>query len=315
MAQTILGNLVMFTAMQTAMGSKLFPDVTTFFPKINGNLTMVTWAHAVNSHELLNAALKSDDVMMLEADVALGTLTNSNSTEVIPIMCHPPTNQSDLSLAQFLEMTLSDAKKGIKLDYKSTEAFEQSKSTLKLMRNNMTVPVWLNADILPGPVNATDQPVDAKVFLQGAMEVLPESTLSIGWTTRFGLLDDKRLVNGTYTTEQIEEMVKTVRENNVTQPITYPVRAGLVANDLEMMKTLLEKTSSNKPTLTIWSHADDVVDGAPLSTLIKTIGVDRVYIDVPQDIWKDIDLTSASHPRAPLALTVLLAGLALAKIL
>ena len=55
----------------------------------------------------------------------------------------------------------------------------------------MTVPVWLNADILSGPVNAssatdlTIKPVEPHEFLTLAATVLPESTLSIGWTTRY----------------------------------------------------------------------------------------------------------------------------------
>lgn len=47
----------------------------------------------------------------------------------------------------------------------------------------MTFPVFLNADILEGPANATKTPVDANAFLSGAVKVLPKSILSIGWTT------------------------------------------------------------------------------------------------------------------------------------
>jgi hypothetical protein len=45
-------------------------------------------------------------------------------------------------------------------------------------------PIFLNADILPGPVNATTIPLDPKAFLHDAAEVMPECTLSVGWTTR-----------------------------------------------------------------------------------------------------------------------------------
>lgn len=38
---------------------------------------------------------------MIEADVSLGTLT-STSNEVIPIMAHPPSIVSDLSLEMFI---------------------------------------------------------------------------------------------------------------------------------------------------------------------------------------------------------------------
>jgi hypothetical protein len=41
------------------------------------------------------------DIMMIEADISLGTLASSPS-EVIPIMAHPPSTVSDLSLEMFL---------------------------------------------------------------------------------------------------------------------------------------------------------------------------------------------------------------------
>lgn len=48
----------------------------------------------------------------------------------------------------------------------------------------LTFPVFLNADIFRGPVNATTTPLNAKEFLKGANETIPESIISVGWTTR-----------------------------------------------------------------------------------------------------------------------------------
>lgn len=45
-------------------------------------------------------------------------------------------------------------------------------------------PIFLNADILPGPVNATAVPLNASQFLKEANETIPDSVLSVGWTTR-----------------------------------------------------------------------------------------------------------------------------------
>lgn len=75
---------------------------------------------------------------MLEADVVVG---NTNNQTGIPIMAHPPANESDLSLDNFLtEFTLrSNNTKGIKLDFKSNEAFEISKSLLKKFRANVCI--------------------------------------------------------------------------------------------------------------------------------------------------------------------------------
>lgn len=87
------------------------------------------------------------DIQMIEADVIIGVHNNesvkitdpANATleqPKIPIMGHPPSNSSDLSFEQFLTKviefnTKNTTKKGIKLDFKSIEAVEQSMPILK----------------------------------------------------------------------------------------------------------------------------------------------------------------------------------------
>lgn len=77
---------------------------------------------------------------MLEADVVLGTITNTsgNATENIPIMGHPPEVTSDLSLEEFLESVVADGKRGVKLDFKSIEAFDGSRAILEKHRANVS---------------------------------------------------------------------------------------------------------------------------------------------------------------------------------
>lgn len=89
-------------------------------------------------------------------------------------------------------------------------------------------------------------------------------------------------------------MIDIVKGQNITQPITYPVRAGLAANDIEVMKSLIEKSSQKDVSLTIWSSEGDKVDAQKLSTLIKEIGVEKVYVDVPADLMKQLHLSGAS---------------------
>lgn len=75
---------------------------------------------------------------MIEADIVEGYLDNDlNKTESIPIMGHPPTNQSDISLHKFLTNIQKynednpNKMKGVKLDFKTTEIFIKSRSLLK----------------------------------------------------------------------------------------------------------------------------------------------------------------------------------------
>lgn len=96
---------------------------------------------------------------MLEADVIIGehkkldekklTPANQGQTKTatdggltdgkIPIMGHPPNTTSDLSLEEFVTAVIAhndkdenkDSKKGIKLDFKTTEAITKSVAFLK----------------------------------------------------------------------------------------------------------------------------------------------------------------------------------------
>lgn len=85
--------------------------------------------------------------MMLEADVVMGKLNNisgGNYTD-IPIMAHPPATESDLSLEDFLTISNTNGSKGIKLDFKSNEAFNNSKPILAKLRP--TVRIHTNASL------------------------------------------------------------------------------------------------------------------------------------------------------------------------
>lgn len=64
---------------------------------------------------------------------------NTSSSDLIPIMAHPPDKESDLSLDDFLKTVVQkkNATKGIKLDFKTIEAFNASKAILDTVRNNV----------------------------------------------------------------------------------------------------------------------------------------------------------------------------------
>ena len=74
------------------------------------------------------------EVSMLEADVVVGHLKGKDGPP-IPIMAHPPATTSDLSLADFLTgvaqyNNVNAKQKGVKLDFKSIEAFEKAQEII-----------------------------------------------------------------------------------------------------------------------------------------------------------------------------------------
>ncbi|XP_017854552.1 protein FAM151B [Drosophila busckii] len=265
------------------------------------NLTAISWAHAVNSQQLLAEALNAD-IDMIEADIVLGQLNGEG--EQLPVMAHPPANISDLTLEDFLHQIKAHnevhegAEKGVKLDFKSIEVFEGALDILDATIPKMSYPIWLNADIINGPVEAlSSTPVDPARFFAGCMRY-KQAVLSIGWTTRWG--PDYR--EGMYTDAQCSAMLQSIQDNNVTstgQPITFPVRAGIAAQSEEQLHKLLASVNStNECTLTIWSSAGDYVDVELLRKLIFSFGVERVYLDVPAELAAQLDLGNTGKATA-----------------
>ncbi|KAJ8976501.1 hypothetical protein NQ317_018445, partial [Molorchus minor] len=265
-------------------------DVAVFFPSINGNLTRITWAHAVNNQSYLTSTLNNTDIMMIEADIVLGTVNGTTSTTQIPVMAHPPANTSDISLATFLETinafntnnaTNTTSRKGVKLDFKTLEVFNQSLSIIS-QYDQGNYPLWINADIISGPINATTEPVNATQFLERASQ-FNNTVLSIGWTTEYG-----SNVTGNYSSDQIQSMLDVIVQNNVTQNITFPVRAGLAAESLSGMQSLIANVTNS--TLTIWSSEGDNVNVTNLRSLISKIGIRNVFVDVPVELSSQLRL-------------------------
>lgn len=79
---------------------------------------------------------------MIEADIVYGTLIDDDVLQ--PIMAHPPNNQSDLTLEDFLTKIMNFNKenvkgkqKGVKLDFKSTDVYSKSLPMLIELWGNM----------------------------------------------------------------------------------------------------------------------------------------------------------------------------------
>lgn len=142
-------------------------------------------------------------------------------------------------------------------------------------------PIWLNADIIKGPVDSKAKPVDANQFLQGAAK-FPNHTLSLGWTTNWG----KSSKSGKYVDDHIDHMLTALEQNKFNEtkhPITFAVRAGIAASSLDTLQRLLK--AIDRGTLTVWSSPNDAVNVDELKKVISAIGYDRVYVDVPKDLY------------------------------
>ena len=60
----------------------------------------------INQLFFFNRSCVSAQVMMVEADVMLGTVKGSADPTEVPIMSHPPDKTSDLTFREFLEKSV-----------------------------------------------------------------------------------------------------------------------------------------------------------------------------------------------------------------
>ena len=193
-------------------------------------------------------------------------------------MAHPPDVDSNLTLAEFLNQTIGSTR-GIKLDFKTIMVVEPS---LKILQNvtsgrRVNIPIWLNADILAGPCyDKVCTPVDHVQFLSLCTSYFPEATLSISWTTGSNMTAPENYYNWT----QVIPMGKLVSQ--ISQPITFPIRAVLVQRSSKQIHWLLDLSETF--TLTTWSSKYDKLDVQDLVTLRQAVADKRrIYYDLPPD--------------------------------
>ncbi|XP_003479523.2 protein FAM151B [Cavia porcellus] len=226
----------------------------------------IIWYHGANHQAQMEEALRSA-AHMVEADVLL----SSTGTECSqPVMAHPPDTHSDNTLQAWLA-ALVPSSKGIKLDFKSLAAVEPAMTLLDTVRGGLRRPVWINADILPGPGGSSNV-VDAKAFIDSVTSVFPAVTLSLGWTT--GWHPEK--VNEGYSWAMVREMESIC--GGLTQPVTFPVRAVLVRQSCPQLLWLLKQ--SDRYSLTVWTGKDDNYSTADLLYIRDYFDKKKVFYDI-----------------------------------
>ncbi|XP_073697331.1 protein FAM151B [Garra rufa] len=224
----------------------------------------IEWYHAANSKSKLTEALQGS-AQMIEADVLLRAQDPKE-----PIMAHPPDNDSDITLQDWLkEVVKSD--KGIKLDFKSLAAVSPSMILLEEVRDQLQGPVWINADILPGP-GGKATPLDPHVCLKEVAQRSENDVLSLGWTTGWDVNAD----NPGYSWEMVHQMEELCR--SLKQPVTFPVRAALLPASFPQFQWLLKQ--SDRYSLTVWTGQYDILKVEDLVPYRQNFSKTRIYYDL-----------------------------------
>ncbi|XP_031662772.1 protein FAM151A isoform X1 [Oncorhynchus kisutch] len=248
-----------------------------------------TWYHRANNKSEMNIALQSS-IMVLEADVTVQGYATVNVT-TIPIMAHPPAVYSDNTLDQWLDAVLQ-SKKGIKLDFKCIQAVTPSLGILSMKNQTKGInrPVWLNADILPGPnVPAFWPVIDGPEFLAMIQQSFPDVTISPGWA----VLYLPQFPNVTYTQAMVEDMYAIIK--NVPQTVTFPVHALMAKNGWPHISWLLSQ--SPKFSLTLWQSQEKNPSVNDLLFIRDNTNPKRVYYDIYEPVLSQFKEAAKQRDR------------------
>uniref|UniRef100_A0A674PLJ3 Family with sequence similarity 151 member B n=1 Tax=Takifugu rubripes TaxID=31033 RepID=A0A674PLJ3_TAKRU len=233
----------------------------------------VSWCHGVNSRSGLMEAL-SGSAHMMEADVLMRECDPKE-----PIMAHPPARDSDITLKEWLQ-EVKEQQKGIKLDFKSLEAVAPSLVLLEEVLAKTNLPVWINADVLAGP-GGHAQPLDPQAFLSAVRDLPPHVVLSLGWTTGWTAGMD----NPGYSWDMVRVMEGVCRA--LQHPVTFPVRAVLLARSAPQLRWLLQQ--SHRYTLTVWTGQTDTLTPQDLLPYRRGFDRSRVYYDLPPSLRTELN--------------------------
>ncbi|KAM7018594.1 protein FAM151B isoform 1-T2 [Tautogolabrus adspersus] len=239
----------------------------------------VRWSHAVNSRSRLTEAL-TGPTHMLEADIIM---RGRDPRE--PIMAHPPDTDSDITLREWLQ-AVKEHDIGIKLDFKRLEALSPSVLLLQEVLSEPGLPLWINADILSGP-GGQATPLQPQSFLSVVRTLPTHTVLSLGWTTGWTAGTE----NPGYSWDMVHAMEDLCK--NLKHPVTFPVRAALMAQSAAQLTWLLQQ--ADRYFLTVWTGQDDEFTLQDLLLYRKQFDMGRIYFDLPESQRTELSLTGGDN--------------------
>lgn len=162
-----------------------------------------------------------------------------------------------------------------------------------LYRVQIKFPIWLGADVLQGPDSGAEVPqLDAKEFVD-EVKKMEKVVLSVGWTT------NRQYSNAVYTSAHTNAMADVIKDNKLDKipnfAINFPIRAAFAVKSQSALKQLYDLIKLTNPvTYTIWSKNEDKVNATELQAFIQSYGVENVYIVLPPDLHKKLNLANGA---------------------
>lgn len=154
----------------------------------------------------------------------------------------------------------------------------------------------MHADTVKGPgSNKNSTPIDGDKFIEQVKKMNSNVVLSIGW---YADVKPTYSEEG-YSTSHIEAMAQVIAKNLLfasdykPMAINFPIHAVYALQSQELLKELYNGAKTVNPvTFTVQAANGDDIDAMELQKFIKSYGVGNIYIDLPDGLRKQLDLSN-----------------------
>lgn len=142
--------------------------------------TELTWAHCVNTREILDITCADEEVMIAEGDIYFDPISK------LPYLAQREDDIEGLAFATWLTL-LTLAGKGVKLDFKHPAAVEVCLEIIAEL--DPPTPVILHAEVfnLLGETQTSEnrrEGFEPEMFVHMTQEHYPAATISLGWSLK-----------------------------------------------------------------------------------------------------------------------------------
>lgn len=118
--------------------------------------------------------------------------------------------------------------------------------------------------------------------------------LSLGWTTYW----NKDSKEG-YTKQYMDAMETIFKEHKLNTTdykdisVNFPIRAPYALKSQDVLKSFYNNmTKTNTVTFTVQSQKGDIVDANELKKFIESYGIEKIYIDLHDELREKLNLSS-----------------------
>ncbi|XP_022091498.1 uncharacterized protein LOC110979757 [Acanthaster planci] len=241
----------------------------------------ITWYSEVNNRDKLMEVMKDYLAMMLEADVQVRWDDVSKKKNGTAVISPKPTTPSDITLSDWLTIVAHYSNKGVKLNFPDTKSLMYGVPVLSNMKNILHAPVWVHADILPGPNGNTVVSVNVEDFIKMTRSsLLPKLSLSLGWSSAW----NPDPVQQRYTWQNVIAMARACAL--IRAPISFSVRAVFVSKSTRQLKWLL--SLAKRFTVTVWADKYDIMPVAELAYFRQVMDRKRVFYNLPASFMENL---------------------------